>query len=114
MTLSIFCRFDPVYSASHVQLYPSLVRQRGARDVRDNILLLLLFLFLLLDPLVGFGMHLLPVLGWAFSTLVFLYLFWGLHEQTRLAFIIYYRMDFDILFGEFKILPMAFFKKVNQ
>lgn len=42
----------------------------------------------------------------------FFILFWGLREQTRLAFIIYYRMDFDILFGEFKILPMAFFKKL--
>lgn len=38
MTLSIYCRFDSRYSASHVQLYPSLVRQQGVRDIRDNIL----------------------------------------------------------------------------
>lgn len=113
MTLSICCRFDPLYSASHVQLYPSLVRRHDARDIRDNILFLFLFLFLLLDPLVGFGMHLLPVLGWAFSTLVFI-LFWGLREQTRLAFITYYRMDFDILFGEFKIFANGILSESNQ
>jgi hypothetical protein len=40
---------------------------RTFRDIGDNILFL--FLFLVLDPLVGFEMHLLPVLGWAFFTL---------------------------------------------
>lgn len=64
-------------------LYPSLVRQQGLRDIGDGIMFLLILL--LLDPLVGFGLHLLAVLGWAF-TLVFIIL----------AFIVYYRMDFKI------------------
>ena len=38
---------------------PSLVRQQCACDIRDDIL----FLFLVLDLLVGFVLHLLPVLG---------------------------------------------------
>lgn len=61
-----------MYSTLHVQLYytPRWFVNRTSRDVRDNILFL--FLFLVLDPLVGFEMHLLPVLGWAFSTFVFI------------------------------------------
>lgn len=63
---------DSMYSTLHVQLYytPRWFVNRTSRDVRDNILFL--FLFLVLDPLVGFEMHLLPVLGWAFSTFVFI------------------------------------------
>lgn len=96
-------------STLHVQLYPSLVRQQGVRDIRDNIL------FLFFVSCAGSAGRIWDAftagLGMGIYTRFFI--FW-VCEQTILAFTIYYRMDFDILFGEFKILPMAFLRYIDN